>query len=192
MVISIRYSYINRPTAHVFNTTEGWTVCFHSSLLHKPIWRPWVLRWLSNNFIFSWQADSRLWFTTKLDNEFSHGFSCFVWHVEVNMAVICLFLCEDVAIALHFVAPHPVPTIQPYRSTSGIGYTKLSKMVDNSATYIQCTVYTFNYFEYLYTCGERCAGTSNMVHYRGISWTGLDQNHTQFSRTDFLGLIRGT
>ena len=44
---------------------------------------------------------------------------------------------EDVTFACHFVAPHLPPTLPPYKSASGVGYTtkKLSKMVGNSASY---------------------------------------------------------
>ena len=77
-------SYINAPTAHLFNIAEGWTVCFHVGLFLKPVWCPWVLGWPLNGPIFPWQADSRLWITTQLADEFAHGFSCFVWHVEVH------------------------------------------------------------------------------------------------------------
>ena len=43
----------------------------------------------------------------------------------------------DIAFACHLVATHQLPTLLPYRSASGIGYTskKLSKMVGDSATY---------------------------------------------------------
>ena len=37
-------SYINAPTGYVFTTAESWTVCFHSGLFLKPVWRPQVLR----------------------------------------------------------------------------------------------------------------------------------------------------
>ena len=40
-------NYINGPTAHVFNTTEAWTVCFHSGLFLKPVWCPQALGWTS-------------------------------------------------------------------------------------------------------------------------------------------------
>ena len=86
------HSYINGPTAHLFNTAEGWTVCFHSDLFLKPVRHPQVHGWPSNSPIFlwqaffPWQADSRLWFTTQLSDEFGHGFSCFMWHVEAKMA----------------------------------------------------------------------------------------------------------
>ena len=111
-------------TARVFNTAEGWTVCFHSGLFIKPVWCPRVLRWPSNGPIFPRQADSWLWFTKRLADEFVHGFSCFVWHVEVKMApmeVIWLFFSKDVSF-LHYTSwlpAHPPPC----RSASGIGYT---------------------------------------------------------------------
>ena len=87
-------SYFNEPTAHVFNTAEGWTVFL--SGFFKPVtsMSAW---WPLNGPISSWQADSRLWITTWLADEFGHGFSCFVWHVEVKMApmvVISLFLVK--------------------------------------------------------------------------------------------------
>ena len=53
-------SYINVPTAHVFNTADGLIVCFHSGLFLKPVWHPRVFGWLLNGPIFPWQADSRL------------------------------------------------------------------------------------------------------------------------------------
>ena len=47
-----------------------------------------------------------------------------IWLVLVNFAH-------------HFVATHLPPTLPPYRSATGIGYTskKLSKMVENSVSY---------------------------------------------------------
>ena len=90
-------SYINGPTAHVFNTAEGGTICFQSSLFLEPVWHSKVLGWPSNGPIFPWQAESRLWFTTQLADAFGHGFSYFVWHLEVKMApmeVIWLFLVK--------------------------------------------------------------------------------------------------
>ena len=68
-------TYINAPTAHVFNTAESWTVCFHSGPFLKSVWHPQVLGWPLNGPIFFWQADSWLWITTLLADEFSHGFS---------------------------------------------------------------------------------------------------------------------
>ena len=59
-------SYINAPTGHLFNAAESWTVCFHSGLFLKPVWHPEVLGWPLNSPIFPWQADSRLWITTRL------------------------------------------------------------------------------------------------------------------------------
>ena len=119
-------SYNNVPTTHVFNTAKGWTVCFHSGLFLKPVWYPRVLEWPLNGPIYSWQTDSQLWITTWLADGLGHGFSCFVWHVEMKMApmkVIWLCLVKTyVAFARHFVATHPPPTLPPYRSASGIGY----------------------------------------------------------------------
>ena len=83
---SLSVSHINAPAPHVFNTAEGWTVCFHTGLLLKPLWHARVLRWPVNGPIFPWQADSQLWITTWLADEFGNGLSCFVWHVEVKMA----------------------------------------------------------------------------------------------------------
>ena len=90
-------SYINVPTAHLFNTAKAWTVYFHSGLFLKPVWYPQVLGWPLNGSIFPWQADSQLWITTQLADKFGHWFNYFVWHVEVNMppiAVIWLFLVK--------------------------------------------------------------------------------------------------
>ena len=81
-------SYINGPTACVFNTAEGWTVCFHPGVFLKPVWHPRVLGWSSIGPIFPWEAHSWLWITTQLAYEFVHRLSCFVWHVEVQMAPI--------------------------------------------------------------------------------------------------------
>ena len=118
-------SYINAPTAHVFNTAESWTVCFHSGLFLKPVWNPLVLEWTLNGPIFTWQADSPLWITTWLADEFGHGFSSFVWHVEVKLAsmeVISLFLVKAWPFPRHFVAICLPTTLPPYRSDSDIGY----------------------------------------------------------------------
>ena len=96
-------SYINKPTAHVFNTAEGWIVCFHGGLFLKPVCHSLVLGWPSNGLIFPWQAYSQLWFTTRLADEFGHGFSYFVWYVEVKMASVD-------AIWLFLVKTLPLPT----------------------------------------------------------------------------------
>ena len=37
---------------------------------------------------------------------------------------------KGIAFVCHFVAPHPLPTLPPYRSASGIGYT--------SKNYLNC------------------------------------------------------
>ena len=144
-------SYINGPTTHVFNTAEGWTVCFHLGLFLKPVWCPRVLGWPLNGPIFPWQTDSWLWITTRLADEFVHGFTCFVWHVEVKMGpieVIWLFLVKMWTCPPLRGYP-PTPILPPYRSASGIGYAskKLSKMMGNSAIAIQCTADTVNYLE---------------------------------------------
>ena len=73
-----------------------------------------------------WQADSWLWITTRLVDKFVHGFSCFLWYVHggkksTNGSHLAVF-SEDVAFVHHFVAPHLLPTLQPYRSASGICY----------------------------------------------------------------------
>ena len=73
-------SFINGPTAHVFNIAEGQTVCFHSGLFLKPVHvrYPWVPGWPLNGPIFPWQADSRLWFTTRPADSLS-----------MNLAALC-------------------------------------------------------------------------------------------------------
>ena len=131
-------SYMIALTAHVFNTAEGRTVCFYLGLFLKPVWHPQLFAWPSNAPIFPWEADSWLWITTWLADEFGYGFSCFVWHVKVKMAlmeVICF--SEDVAFACHFMAPCPPTFIPPDRSASGTDYAskKSSKMVGNPASY---------------------------------------------------------
>ena len=117
-------SYINTPIAQVFNAAEGWTVYFHSGLFLNPVRCPWVLGWPSNGPVFPWQADSWLWIITGLAEDFVHGFNCFVWHVEVNMAPV-------EAIGLFLVKMYPLPDtlwcpahphLPPYRSASCIGY----------------------------------------------------------------------
>ena len=144
-------SYINGPAAHVFNTAEGWTVCFHSSLFLKPVWCPQVLRWLLNGPIFPWQADSWLWMTTRLADQFGHGFSCTVWHVEVKLApmeVISLFLVKtQPLLASSWLPAHPPPS-------HPIGVLVVLAMpVKNYLKWreiqlaIHCTVDTVNYFE---------------------------------------------
>ena len=53
------------------------------------------------------------------------------------MAPMEVVFSEDVAFACHFVVTCPPPTLPPYRSVSGIGYTskKLSKMAGKPASY---------------------------------------------------------
>ena len=118
-------SFINWATAHIFNTAEGWTVCFCSGLFLKPVWCPRVLGWPSNGPILPWQVDSRLWITTWLADKFFHEFSCFVWYLDVKMApmeAIWLF-SEDVSFTCHIMVPRPPPKLSPYRSANYIGYT---------------------------------------------------------------------
>ena len=59
--------------------------------------------------------------------------------------VIWLFLVKT-TFALHFVAPHPLPTLPSYRSASGIGYASNNylKWQANQLA-IQCTADTVNY-----------------------------------------------
>ena len=117
---SLSVSHINAEAADVFNTAKGWKVCFHTGLLLKPLWRARVLRWPVNGPIFPWQADSQLWITTQLADEFGRGLSdMWRWKWHQWNSVGCL--CEDVAFACHLVALCPPP---PYRSASSIGYTR--------------------------------------------------------------------
>ena len=112
-------SYINAPTGYLFTTTESWTVCFHTGLFLNPVWHSWVLGQPLNGSIFLWQADSRLWITTRLADEFAYGFSCFVWHVQVKkapMVVISLFLVKT----LPFVATWWLPTCHPLSHPIGV------------------------------------------------------------------------
>ena len=118
-------SYINAPTAHVFNTTEGWTVCFHSGLFLKPVWCPRMFGWPLNGPIFPWQQ------TAVCESPYS-----WLMSLAMDLAALCYILrwkwhqwksfgcfSKDVAIAHHLVAPRPPPTLPPHRSASGIGYT---------------------------------------------------------------------
>ena len=59
-----------------------------SGLFLKPVWHPWLLWWPLNVPIFPWQVDGQLWITTQLADEFGHGCSCFVWRMEVKMALM--------------------------------------------------------------------------------------------------------
>ena len=82
-------SYINGPTAHVFNAAEGWTVYFHSGLFLKHTCLMSMNARVAFEWpIFPWQADIQLWFTTQVVDEFGNGFSCIVWHVEVKIAIM--------------------------------------------------------------------------------------------------------
>ena len=90
--------FVNASTAHVFKNAEGWTVCFNScdQAYSQAFLMSMSVRVALNGptCIFPWQADSRLWITTRLVHKFGHEFSCFVWHVKVKMApmeVISLF-----------------------------------------------------------------------------------------------------
>ena len=109
----------NVPTAHVFNTAEGWTVYFHSGLFLKSVWHPWVLEWLSVSMMavssFGKQTASCDWFTTRLADEFCYGFRYFCnkwrwkWHQWKSFG--CFI--EDVAFAHHLVAHHSPPPSYP-------------------------------------------------------------------------------
>ena len=96
----------------------------HNWLMSLPIdlaalsdmWRRKLHQWKW----FSFFSDNQLRITTWLADKFSHGFSCFVWYVEVLMApmeVIWLFVVNT-AFGCHFVAQ----TLPSYGSASGIGY----------------------------------------------------------------------
>ena len=143
-------SHINGPTAHVFNTDESWTVCFHSDLFLKPVWHPRVLGWPSNDPIFLWQTDSRLWITLPLADEFCHGFSYFVWHVEVHDSGtsgshLGVF-SGDVAFAHHFVASRPSPPSHPIGVLMVFGYASKNYLKWQAIPLaIQCTAGTLNY-----------------------------------------------
>ena len=94
-------------------------------LFLRLVGHPWVLRSPSNGFISPWQADSQLWFTTWLADVFGHGFSYFVWYVEVKMApmdAIWLFQSRH-SLCMPLYGYPPIPALPPYRSASGIGYT---------------------------------------------------------------------
>ena len=58
------------------------------------------------------------------------------WHLAV--------FSEDIAFACHFMAFHSPPTLPPYRSASGIGYTYKKLSIQLA---IQYTVDTGNYLE---------------------------------------------
>ena len=146
-------SYINGPTVHVLYTVKGWTVCFHSGLFLKSVWCPWVLRWTLNGPIFPWQADNWLWITTRLADEFVHGFRCFDNCVTcggengTNGSHLVVF-SKDIIFARHFVAPRLPPTLPSHRSASGIGYTNINYLTWWAIQLaIQCTADTVNYFE---------------------------------------------
>ena len=132
-------SYMNGPTAHVFNTTENQTVCFHSGLFSSlsDVHRCSGGIQMALSFLDKQTAD---WLMTWMADEFGLGFSCFVWHMEVKMApmeVIWLFLVWRCSLYAPLVAPCLPLTVPAYRSADGIGYTskKLSKMAGNSTGY---------------------------------------------------------
>ena len=62
---------------------------------------------------------------------------CDLWSEDGTNAWHLASFNEDIAFSCHFVATHLPPTLPPYRSASGIGYTskKLFKMPGNSARY---------------------------------------------------------
>ena len=133
-------NYINGSTAHVFNTSESWTACFYLGLFFKPVWCPWVLRWPWNGPIFSWQVDRQLWITTWLTDGFAHGFSSFVWHVNVKkalMEVIWLFLVKMHHLSTTSWLPaHPLPSHPPIGVLILLAMpVKISKIAGNSDSY---------------------------------------------------------
>ena len=79
-------SCIHWLTIQVGIDAESWPGYFCCGLLLRPVRRPQVYGSPSNGCISPWQADSQLYFTTWLANEFGHWFSCFVWYVVEKMA----------------------------------------------------------------------------------------------------------
>ena len=100
-------------------------------LLFQPAWCPLVLGWPLNDPIFPWQADSRLWFTTWLPDEFGRGFNCVTCGGEnVPMDAIWLLLVKTYPLPTTLWLPAHLtlpPLVTPVKC--------LSKMVGNSASY---------------------------------------------------------
>ena len=78
------YTLTNYSARYIAKSCPG---CFWFSLFLRLMVHPRVLGCSSNGTISLWQADSWLWFTSWLADEFGHGFSCFVWYVEVTFSV---------------------------------------------------------------------------------------------------------
>ena len=101
---------INPPTARVFNIAEVWTTCFLSGLILKPVWCLRILGLPVNGPIFRWQADSQMWITTRLADEFGYGFNCLVWYVVVKMAPMKVI---SLAFPCHLMATRLPPPSHP-------------------------------------------------------------------------------
>ena len=91
----------------------GFYRCMHSTARHTFTIKRWLYKlmnyssrywcwkfpswvsmsaWMFFKWLYPpWQADSWLWFTTQLADEFGNGFSYFVLHVEVKMAPVDAF-----------------------------------------------------------------------------------------------------
>ena len=123
-------SYIIWPTAHVFNTAECWTVCFHSGLFFKPVWHPQVLGWTLNG-ITSLGKQTADWITTRLADEFGHGFIYVaalydMWRCKWRQWSYLAVFSEDIVFVHHFMVPQP-----PNRSASNNGYTSKTSWYSN-------------------------------------------------------------
>ena len=118
--INMMAAYINYITIQPGIGTESYPSCFCCGLFLRLVGLSWVLWCFSNDSIYLCQADSQLWFITRLADVFVHRFSCFVWYFKDengsilnDLAVFCL----DVAFACHTVAIYLFsPTLLPYRS----------------------------------------------------------------------------
>ena len=127
--IKIHFSPSNNSCTHWLTIQAGIDAescvgCFCCGLFLRPVRCPRVLGSSSNGYISPWQADSRLYFTTRLADEFGYGFSCFVWYVMVKMApmdAIWLVLVRRSLCQLLCSYP-PTPTLPSYSSVTGIGY----------------------------------------------------------------------
>ena len=101
--------YDNRLTVHAYTIANVSTVCFYWGLIHRPVWRPWVLRWSVNGSNLPDQAGSQQGITTGLAGETGNRCSYILWYVELKTAwieAIWPYKIFQIGRLHHFVAPH--------------------------------------------------------------------------------------
>ena len=125
-------TYNNTLTVHAYTIAKNLTVCLYWGLIHRPVWRPWVLRWFVNGSNLPDQADSWQGIYTRLAGDTGHQCSYILWYLELKTAWIHAiwpynFFC--IGRSCHFVAPHHLTPSTPidylwYQLSCKINYLK--------------------------------------------------------------------